>query len=44
MTLTVIPLPERIYSDEDLAMFDEAQHMTVAVLKEALARWDDRGN
>lgn len=39
----VIALPVRIYSDEDLAMFDEAQHMTGAEMKEALGRWDDRG-
>lgn len=39
----VIALPVRIYSDEDLAMFDEAQHMTAAEMKEALGRWDERG-
>ena len=39
----VIALPVRIYSDDDLAIFDEAQRMSDSELKEALSRWGDRG-
>ena len=38
----VVALPVRIYSDEDLAMFDEAQRMTSEELDTALGRWGVR--
>lgn len=39
----VITLPVRIYSEEDLAMFDEAQRMSTPALDNALENWGVRG-
>ncbi len=39
----VVALPVRIYTDDDLAMFDEAQRMTDDEFDTALAKWGERG-
>lgn len=38
----VVTVPVRIYSEDDLAMFDDAQAMNASDLEKALALWGER--
>lgn len=40
----VVTLPIRVYSDADLAMFDEASAMTDDEFADAAKRWDINGD